>query len=71
MCYRFHRQNVDTSLDNVLVIIPVCNEETTIATVIKDLPSFGLTKIRVVDNGSSDRRAEVLFESRAGYGQAC
>ncbi|WP_319419264.1 glycosyltransferase [Pleurocapsa sp. FMAR1] len=79
MCYIPHRQNVDTSLDNVLVVIPVRNEEATIAAVIKDLQSFGLTKIRVVDNGSSDRSAEIAkevgaevsFEFRAGYGQAC
>ena len=79
MCYIPHYQNVDTSLDNVLVIIPVRNEESTIAAVIRDLQSFGLTKIRVVDNGSSDRSAEiakdagveVLYESRSGYGQAC
>ena len=79
MCYQSHGQDVDISLGNVLVIIPVRNEESTIAAVIKDLQSFGLTKIRVVDNGSSDRSAEVardagsevLFESRAGYGQAC
>ncbi len=79
MCYISHYQNVDTSLDNILVIIPVRNEESTIAAVIRDLQSFGLTKIRVVNNGSSDRSAEiakdagaeVLCESRAGYGQAC
>ncbi len=51
MCYRSHCQDVD----NVLVIIPVYNEKATIAAAIKNLPSFGLTKIRVVDNGSSDR----------------
>ena len=79
MCHNPHSQVVDTSLDNVLVIIPVRNEEVTIAAVIQDLQTFGLTKIRVVDNGSSDRSAEVakeagaevLFESLAGYGQAC
>ena len=65
--------------ENVLVIIPVRNEEKTIVAVIRDLQSFGLTKIRVIDNGSSDRSAEVakgagaevLFESQPGYGQAC
>ena len=71
----------DTSfdLDNVLTIVPVLNEEATIAGVIKNLQSYGLTKIRVVDNGSSDRSAaiakqagaKVLFESKAGYGRAC
>ena len=72
-------QVVDTSSNKVLVIIPVRNEEATIATVIQDLQAFGLTKIRVVDNDSRDRSsivakesgAEVLFESIAGYGQTC
>jgi len=81
MRYQPHDQIFETSfdLDNVLVIIPVRNEEVTIASVIKDLQGFGLTKIRVVDNGSSDRSAaiaqengaEVLLESKPGYGQAC
>ena len=70
---------VDTSSENVLVVIPVRNEEKTIVAVIQDLQSFGLTKIRVVDNGSSDRSAEVaknagaevLFESQPGYGRTC
>lgn len=70
---------LDLDLDNVLVIIPVRNEAVTIAAVIKNLQDFGLTKIRVVDNGSSDRSgaiaseagAEVLWESKPGYGQAC
>ena len=73
------RQFVDISLNNVLVIIPVRNEEATIAAVIENLQRFGLNKIRVVDNGSSDRSAivaieagaEVLHEPIAGYGQAC
>ena len=81
MCAQSPNQIFDSSsnLSNVLVIIPVRNEEATITGVIEDLKSYGLTKIRVVDNGSSDRSAvvaaaaggEVLFESRAGYGQAC
>ena len=68
-----------SNLCNVLVIIPVRNEEATIAGVIKDLQSFGLFNIRVIDNGSSDRSAtvaaaagaKVLLESKPGYGQAC
>ena len=62
-----------------MVIIPVRNEETSIAGIIEDLQSHGLTRIRVVDNGSSDRSAsiaahagaEVLSEFEAGYGRAC
>lgn len=67
------------NLANVLVIIPVRNEEVTIARVLEELSGLNLTKIRVVDNGSSDRSAkiaqeagaEVLFEPQPGYGQAC
>lgn len=66
-------------LDSVLVIIPVLNEEATIAEVIQSLFSCGLKHIRVVDNGSRDRTSEiaqnagatVLCEPIAGYGRAC
>ena len=79
MSYKSCSPIVDTSLENVLVVIPVRNEEKTIVAVIQDLQSFGWIKIRVVDNGSSDRSAEVakdagaevLFESQPGYGRAC
>ena len=81
MCDRFQNQIFETSsnLGNVMVIIPVRDEEATIAEVIQNLQSFGLTRIRVVDNGSSDRSAsiaaavgsEVLHESQVGYGRAC
>ena len=79
MCRKSCKSIVDTSLEKVLVVIPVRNEEKTIAAVIQDLQSFGLTKIRVVDNNSSDRSAEVakgagaevLFEPQSGYGRTC
>ena len=81
MCDRTSDRIFETSFDlcNVAVIIPVRNEEITIAGVIEDLQSNGLTEIRVVDNGSSDRSAEiaasmgakVTLEPRAGYGRAC
>ena len=66
-------------MNNILTLIPVRNEETTIERVIISLQSYGLKHIRVVDNGSSDRSAlkaqkagaEVLFEPIAGYGRAC
>ncbi|MDJ0691903.1 MAG: glycosyltransferase family 2 protein [Xenococcaceae cyanobacterium MO_188.B32] len=66
-------------MNNILTIIPVRNEEATIDRVIFSLQTYGLTKIRVVDNGSSDRSAtlarqagaEVLFEPIPGYGRAC
>lgn len=67
------------NLNDVLVIIPVLNEEATIGTVIHSLQDFGLQQIRVVDNGSCDRTAdtaqaagaEVLSEPVPGYGRAC
>ena len=79
MCHQLYSQLVDTSLNNVLVVIPVRNEEATIAAVIQNLHEFGFNHIRVVDNGSCDRSAivaqeagaEVLYEPIAGYGQAC
>ena len=63
----------------VQVIIPVRDEEATIAGVVEELRKNGLTSIRVVDNGSRDgsaavaRRAgaEVLTEPAPGYGRAC
>ncbi|WP_204106038.1 MULTISPECIES: glycosyltransferase family 2 protein [Spirulina sp. CCY15215] len=66
-------------LNKILVIIPVCNEEATIAAVIEDLQAIGLSRIRVVDNGSRDRSAaiaqstgaEVIYEPISGYGCAC
>ena len=67
------------SLDTILVIIPVRNEEITIRDVITSLQNLGLKKIRIVDNGSSDGSAiiaqeagaEVIFEPILGYGRAC
>src|SRR5258708_26358702 len=67
------------SMANVLVIIPALNEAETIGTVIDQLHSLGLTRIRVVDNGSTDSTprvaretgAQVLIERRRGYGAAC
>ena len=63
----------------VQVIIPVRDEEATIAGVVEGLRRSGLRSIRVVDNGSRDgsaaaaRRAgaEVLPEPAPGYGRAC
>ena len=66
-------------MDDIVVIIPVLNEEETIAGVVKSLQHRGLTRILVVDNGSCDRTssiaaqagAQVITEARRGYGQAC
>jgi glycosyltransferase involved in cell wall biosynthesis len=65
--------------NKIVVIIPVHNEEATIATVIKSLQNYDLHRIRVIDNDSTDRSkvvatqagAEVIFEATLGYGQAC
>ena len=66
-------------LASIQVIIPALDEEATIADVVGALRGLGLTRIRVVDNGSRDATAErageagaeVVLEARAGYGQAC
>ncbi|MEO0458880.1 MAG: glycosyltransferase family 2 protein, partial [Cyanobacteria bacterium P01_A01_bin.114] len=67
------------STGNVLVIMPARDEAETLAGVIRALQDQGLTRIRVVDNGSRDRTpeiaaqagAEVISEPIPGYGQAC
>ncbi|MGB7415006.1 MAG: glycosyltransferase family 2 protein, partial [Thermosynechococcaceae cyanobacterium] len=67
------------NLNQILVIIPVLNEESTIQSVIESLQAHGLQYIRVVDNGSTDgsvaiatqAHAEVVQEPKPGYGQAC
>ncbi len=64
---------------NVSVIIPVLNEEGAIANVINDIPKELVQEIIVVDNGCTDRTAEiarkhgakVVAEPRKGYGCAC
>jgi glycosyltransferase involved in cell wall biosynthesis len=66
-------------LNSVQVIIPAYNEEEALPGVITDLKAVGLSQIRVMDNGSSDRTAEVallagaevLSEPQRGYGRAC
>ncbi len=66
-------------LERVLAIIPVLDEEATIAAVVRDLQARGVDRVRVVDNGSRDRSAtlaraagaEVVTEARQSYGWAC
>ncbi len=65
--------------ESIQVIIPALDEEATIGGVVRELRGLGLTRLRVMDNGSRDGTAtkareagaEVQLEPRAGYGQAC
>ena len=64
---------------NTVIIIPALNEEVCLPGVVGKLRELGFNRICVVDNGSTDRTAEVAHENRAellreprrGYGQAC
>ncbi len=64
---------------NIVVIIPVLNEEESIGLVLAHIPSGMAAAVIVVDNGSTDRTAAVaeeggavvVREPRRGYGAAC
>ena len=64
---------------DVGLILPALNEEPVIGVTLDGLKGLGLGQIIVVDNGSTDRtaevaaahRAHVVQEPRTGYGQAC
>ncbi len=63
----------------ISVIIPAFNEEASIGLVLDALPRVLVHEVLVVNNGSTDRTAEVaarhgarvIDEPRRGYGQAC
>lgn len=65
--------------ERVALIMPALNEEPAIASTLEDLRGRGLAQVIVVDNGSSDRTAEVarahgaqvVSEPQRGYGKAC
>ena len=47
-------------LQDITVIIPVLNEEASIGLVLADLPDDLVSRVIVVDNGSTDRRVRSL-----------
>lgn len=61
------------------LIIPARNEEANVEALLAELPRHALRHVVVVDNGSTDRTAElarqggavVVREARRGYGAAC
>ena len=63
----------------VVAVIPALDEEASIAHVLRDIPEGLCRAVVVVDNGSTDRTAdvarsvgaEVVREPTRGYGQAC
>lgn len=78
-----HGPSIQTSgppafLRHTLVLIPALNEEACLAETIRCWLDLGAARVRIVDNGSTDRTAdaarnagaEVLFESQRGYGAA-
>ena len=63
----------------ISLLIPALNEEASIGRVLSNLPADLFSQVLVVDNGSTDRTAEVarahgatvVREPRRGYGRAC
>jgi glycosyltransferase involved in cell wall biosynthesis len=67
------------SRSRIAVLIPALNEEASLPSVLADLPREVVEEIVVIDNGSSDRTADVaraggatvVSEPHRGYGSAC
>jgi len=65
--------------EQVALILPALNEEASLPATLQGFAGRGIREILVVDNGSTDRTAEVsaahgarvVHEPRRGYGQAC
>ena len=66
-------------LNKISVIIPVLNEEDSIAAVLGDIPAELDAEVLVVDNGCTDQTipiarsmgAQIVVAGRRGYGAAC
>ena len=64
---------------NIAVVIPALNEESAVGVVVSRISRQDATQVVVVDNGSTDRTADVagaagahvVREERRGYGYAC
>jgi glycosyltransferase involved in cell wall biosynthesis len=71
-------QHIEMS-HKIAVVIPACNEEASIAKVVRDIPGDLAAEVVVVDNNSTDATAEnarnagaaVIRELHQGYGYAC
>ncbi|MFX1536414.1 MAG: glycosyltransferase family 2 protein [Promethearchaeota archaeon] len=69
----------EISSANLIIIIPARNEELALSELLPRIIPVITSHVVVVDNGSSDRTAEVsrrenavvIHEKRAGYGSAC
>jgi len=69
---------VNTLFPDIALIIPARNEELSLPGVLRNVPS-GISRVVVVDNGSTDATAQVaveygarvVVEPVAGYGRAC
>jgi glycosyltransferase involved in cell wall biosynthesis len=69
----------DRPRPSIAVLIPALNEEASLPLVLADIPRDLVSDILVVDNGSTDRTAEVaraagarvVTEPQRGYGAAC